>query len=388
MIAIVSVGVSCAGHSTKREAPAAPPQRTLLFPADMAWTRPLEQAPTAALTADRTHVFLPLENRVLAFDRETGDTAWAADVATRWPVAPADRAIYALTSDRIVQLDPMNGSITGQSALPGTPTGPATRDGDVFIIPIAPTSVMAWHVRESRVIWTRTLPAEAQLQPVVTGNTVFAALADGHVAALTIADGSVQWMTKLTGTPRMLAASPAVVVVGSSDRMLYVLRPATGALGWNPRTIVSDIVGVAADEKRVYVGALDNTVRAFDAAHGAQLWKAVVETRLIAPPLMAAEGLLVACADSRLIILAPATGRPQGTHTLPARNILRGAPLVLDDRQTDHVALVAAFVDQLIALKPKPPAPETPASDKPTGDDASAKTPATTPAATPATPSP
>jgi outer membrane protein assembly factor BamB len=384
MVVMISGAVACAGHSTKREAPPRTPSQRPLFPADVAWTRAMEQPPAAPPTADRTHVFVPIEARILAFDRETGESAWAADVATRWPVIPAGGAVYVLTTDRVVELDPATGAVGGQADLPGTVIGPAARDGDVLIIPIAPTSLIAWDVRRARMLWNHTLPAAAQLQPVVIGPTVYAALADGHVAALRVDDGSEQWMTKLTGVPRALAASSAVVAVGSSDRIVYALRPATGALKW-PLKAVADLVGVAADDRRVYVAALDNTVRAFDAVHGgAQRWKALVDTRPVVPPQITPDGLLIAGADSRLIILAAATGRTSGTHDLPELRILEASPLVLSDREADRVAVVVTVVDQMIGIRPKPPAPE-----KSTTGDGSASTPAASPAgATPAAPTP
>src|SRR5678816_2263586 len=120
---------------------------------------------------------------------------------------------------------------------------------------------------------------------------------------------------------------------------------------------------------RVYVAALDNTVRAFDVARGAQRWKTVVETRLTVPPQMTANGLLIAGADSRLIVLAVATGRTSGSHTLPSLRILNGAPLVMDDREPDRVALVVTLVGQMIGIKPKPPELEKPSSEKLTSGD-------------------
>jgi outer membrane protein assembly factor BamB len=386
MVAIISVAVSCAGHSTKREPPsAATPQRTL-FPAELAWSRDVEEAPTATPTADRTHVFVPLEKRVLAFDRETGDTAWAADVATRWPLIPVGRTIYALSNDRLVQLDAATGAVVEQAELPGTPTGPAAQGEDVLIIPIAPASLVAWHIRESRVIWNQTVPAATQLKPVLVGDTVFAALTDDHVTALALADGANQWTTKLTGTPRVLAASRTVVLVGSSDRLLYALRPATGALNWTIRA-VSDIIGANADEARVYVTTLDNTVRAFDATHGGRRWKTVVDTRPTVPPQMTMDGLIVAGADSRLLLLATATGRKAGTHALPDTTIVRDPPVVLEGREADHVAMVVMLGGplggQIVGIRPKPPEPE-----KPAAGDKAASAPATPAAQTAAPPTP
>src|SRR5678816_1012729 len=119
MVVSVSVAVSCAGHSTKREPPAPASSQRALFPADLVWTRVMEEPPAASPTANRTHIFLPLEGRVLAFDRETGDTAWAADVSTRWPLIPVGDAVYAFANDRLVQLDAMTGSLVSQTTLPG-----------------------------------------------------------------------------------------------------------------------------------------------------------------------------------------------------------------------------------------------------------------------------
>jgi outer membrane protein assembly factor BamB len=354
-----------------------------VFPADLAWTRAIGDA-AAAPTADRRHIYLPLEDRIVAFDRETGETAWETNVATRWPIETAGDSAFALTSTGLVELAAATGTIARRIDLPAPPNGAVARDGDVFIVPTSPAGLMAWHIRESRVVWTTTLPAPLQLGPVVSSGMVFVALADGRVTALRLGDGVEQWTTTLTGVPHSLACSRTVVVVSTSDRVVYVLAAAKGTFKSPPRHSVADTVGTAANDKRVFVASLDNTVRAFDAAHGAQLWKAVTDTRLTLPPQLTPEGLLVTGADSVLMMVSERTGKMTGTQMLPPLTIVATPPLLLADRdkEKDSVAVVVMTrAGELLGLKPKP-------LEKPK-PDADAKAPAAegkAPTAAPATP--
>jgi outer membrane protein assembly factor BamB len=357
-----------------------------VFPADLAWMRPVDDA-AAAPTADRSHIYLPLAHRIVAFDRETGETAWEADVATRWPIETAGDSAFALTASGLVELAAPTGAITRRIDLPAPPAGAMTREGDLFIIPMSPAGLVAWHIRESRIIWTATLPAPVQLKPLVSGNMVVAALADGRVTALRLGDGVEHWTATLTGTPRSLACSRTVVVVGTSDRIAYVLAAANGGFR-APHPSVAEIVGAAATDQRVFVAALDNTVRAFDASHGAQQWKTVTETRLTMPPQLTPEGLLLTGADSVLLMLSERTGKVIGTQMLPQLTIVATPPLLLADRdkEKESVAVVVMTrAGELLGYKPKP-LEKPKATEKPTSD-AEGQAPTTAPAA-PAAPTP
>jgi outer membrane protein assembly factor BamB len=381
MVAAVSIAVSCAGHSTKHDPPAKPSPVPPLFPAEVVWrhTLDLDQSAVVASTADRTRVYLPLDDQLLALDRDTGEISWTAKVVTPWSVEPFGDSAYVLTRTGLVELDAATGAVRQQHELPASPSAAMTRSGDVLLIPVAPQNLLAWQLRDSRILWNQRLPAPAQLPVVMNGDRVLAALSDGRLTALRVEDGAESWTTTLTGTPRALGASPTVAAVGTSDRALYVLNRATGALKWH-WSLVADIVGMAIDEKHIYVAGLDNNVRAFNPAHGAQQWKAVVETRLTLPPQLTSAGLLIAGNDSVLTMLSTASGTKVGTYALkdastPGLPLLGLPPLVFSDRDAEkdkeRVAAVLVTRDgRIVGIRPKPPAPAPKPGDAKPGETA------------------
>ena len=367
MVAAVSIAVSCAGHSTKHDRPAKPSPIPPLFPAEVVWQRTLDldQSAVAAATADHTRVYLPLDDQLLAIDRDTGETAWAAKVITPWPVELVGESAYVLTDTTLVELDASTGAQRRQHALPGSPSAAMTRAGDVLLIPVAPQNLVAWQIRESRIVWNQKLPTASPLPAVVTGDQVFVALSDNRLTAVRLEDGVERWTTTLTGTPRALGASHTVAAVGTSDRALYVLNPSTGKLKYH-WPLVADIVGLTLDDKHVYVAALDNNIKAFNPLHGAQQWKAVMETRLTIPPQLTSAGLLISGSDAVLTMLSTASGMKVGTYDLKDASsrglppILGVPPLVFSDRDADKdkervAAVLVTRLGRIVGIRPKPP---------------------------------
>ena len=356
VVAIVPGALSCAGHSTKQTTSPAPPAPIRIFPAAPAWTGTLDGSATAPATADRTRVYLPLDNgRLVAIDRETGVPAWSAEVATSWPLQLIDTSVYALNPDGLIEITAATGAIARRFPLPGSPTGPMTRSGDLLLIPVGPAGLVAWHIRDARETWKQTLAAPTRLAPVIVGGVVFVVQTDSRVTALALTDGHPRWTTTLAGEPLALAANRTRVVVAASDRVVYALDATSGAIAW-PDPAAADIMGIAVDDTRVYIAALDNTVRALSSGNGNQRWKQVLENRILATPVMTPGGLLITGIAPALQMLSADTGSVLGSYELPALTVAAWPPLVLSDRAEDGVVAVVVMRDgQILGMKTKPP---------------------------------
>jgi len=295
---------------------------------------------------------------VVAVDRESGMPAWSAEVATSWPVHVIDTTVYALGPDGLIEMTAATGTITRRIPLPGSPTGPMTRSGDLLIIPVAPAGLVAWHISDAREMWQQTLAAPTQLAPVIVGGVVFVAQTDSRVTALALTDGQIRWTTPLAGQALALAANRTRVVVAASNRGIYALEAKSGSISW-PDTAAADIVGLAIDDTRVYIAALDNTVRALNSGNGNQRWKQVLESRVVTTPVMTPGGLLITGIAPGLQMLSSETGTVIGSYELPALTVAAWPPLVLNDHTEDGVVAVVVMRDgQILGIRTKPPEKE------------------------------
>jgi hypothetical protein len=379
---IVATATACAGHSTK---PKAPPPATAVsfFPAEEAWVRDLDGPATAPAAADNARAYVPFADHIRAFDRESGEPTWTADVTTRWPLALLGTSLYALTESSITELDAASGAVRKRMPLPAAPTAGMAWTRDTLVVPLASSSLAAWRITDVQPYWTMHLPAPTHVAPAIAADTVFAALEDSRVAALKLSDGAERWTTTIGGTPREIVAGKDLAVVASSDRFVYALKASSGKLAF-PRRSALDVIGVLIDDDHVYVVDLDNTIRAY-AHSGHQKWKKVIDTRVTAPPRMTEHGILLVGANSTLMLIG-VQGAALGTYSLPELAVVTMPPAVIAGSadNTEHVELFVTTQDGLLGLKRKPLPPDAgtdgkTATDKPLLEEADPKPATATP---------
>ena len=343
---------------------AAPAQA--LLPAEVEWNTTLEEAAATTATADATHIYIPLVNgKIVALSRASGEQIWIADLKTNWPLVAGEESLYAVSDASLVDLDPDTGTVRRRHPLPGEPTGPLTRVGELLLIPVQPSLLVAWHPRESKEIWRQTFDAPVTVAPVVSNSraTIIVASKD-RLSAAALSDGARQWTTVLEGTLTQPVVVRDRVIVGSTSDDVYALD-SRGRWQWTwPGR--ADIVGVTADADNVYVAALDNIVRALKLENASQEWRKVVATRLAFPPQLAASTLLISGIEPALTAVS-VRGAEVGTYALPELGYLAAAPLVLDAPEPESVTLVLLTRHgEVFGLRrprpkeesaPKPPAP-------------------------------
>jgi outer membrane protein assembly factor BamB len=326
--------VECPGAQTAAVAPPAP-----LLPAEVAWSRTLEHTLSAAATGDGTRIYIPLTNgQVIALARESGDVVWTADVATRWPLVAADQTLFVASESSLVELDPASGVVGRRHVLPAPPTAPMARAGDVLVIPVQPSLLIAWHTRDSREVWRQSFDAPVTGPPAVDAARGLVIAASGErVAALALSDGARRWTTTLAGTLMQPIVVGDRVIVGSDSDDVYGLDT-RGRFRWRwPGW--SDVVGVTADPANVYVASLDNIVRAFKVGNADHQWRKVVKTRLTFAPQLAGSTLVIGGIEPALTAFST-RGDDAGKYELPELTFLAAPPLLLQGAEPDGVTMV------------------------------------------------
>jgi outer membrane protein assembly factor BamB len=129
-------------------------------------------------------------------------------------------------------------------------------------------------------VWTANIPDKGAkvlrlgLGLATEGNHVYAAGYKGEVVAYDIANGHKVWATRLKKTPFSggPAASPDLVVVGTSEGEVIALKPADGKLLWRVRLNGEILAAPAISDRAVAVRTVDGKLRALSPKDGHELW--------------------------------------------------------------------------------------------------------------------
>lgn len=125
------------------------------------------------------------------------------------------------------------------------------------------------------------------------------------------------------------------VLLAANDGEVVALNAETGARIWEVDVEGTILAGVAADERRAYVGTWEQEVFALDRTTGAQLWKQAVPSEVLNLEALPDDRVAVRTNDGRLSILNAEDGTPLWSHVHGSPSLtLRGAgePMAQEDR--------------------------------------------------------
>jgi outer membrane protein assembly factor BamB len=179
--------------------------------------------------------------------------------------------------------------------------------------------------------------------PVVVGNSVVLAAADGTVVSLDGASGADQWRAN-TGIPLATGAGSDGKVSAVVTRTNEVLVLTSGKEIWRAKLPAQSFTAPLVAGGRVFVLAADRSVSAFDANSGRKLWsqQRPGEALVLKQPgtLLAVGDTLVAGLSGRLVGLNPDNGSirweapiaaPRGTNEVERLVDMVGRTSRVDD---------------------------------------------------------
>lgn len=184
------------------------------------------------------------------------------------------------------------------------------------------------------------LSLRGEATPVISDDLVLLGLANGHLVALSLFDGVLQWEATVvvpkgrTDLERMVDVDAAPVVV---DDVIYVtahqgrvlaLSRLTGTTLWSRD--LGGSVGLAVDERNLYLVDDEGQVWALDRSNGATLWKSEkLKYRELGAPLAYDDVVVVGDFEGYLHWLSQSDGRIFTRYQVDKDGI-RVAPLVRD----------------------------------------------------------
>jgi len=183
-----------------------------------------------------------------------------------------------------------------------------------------------------------------RLQPALYGDVIYAAAADGTVAAIDAASGKRRWKVDVdTGLSGGVGAGGDLVLVGSDRGRVIAMESATGRELWRASVSSEVLAPPAADWDVVVVQTLDGQVHGLDAATGARRWThdssmPLLTLRGTAAPVLKEGVAYCALASGRIVAIKADTGTvlwegriatPQGQSEIERTVDIDGRPLVI-----------------------------------------------------------
>jgi outer membrane protein assembly factor BamB len=209
-------------------------------------------------------------------------------------------------------------------------------------------------------VGTGTRKRQLALVPALSGGRLFVADTDGGVAAVSAADGRLQWQrhTKLpfSGGP---GTDGRQLLLGTSQGQVVALSATDGSQVWSA-PVESEVLSVPlVSGDLVAVHTLDDSVYGLEAATGKQRWRylypaPVLTLRGSSTPVLADSAVLVGLSGGKLVKLDLAGGVPiwEVTVTLPSgrTELDRVADIDADPVVVGSTAYVGTYNGDLAAV--------------------------------------
>ena len=355
-IALLSSAVSGQQPKRPREPYVAP-----VLPAEPAWTITLPAPPAAAAVMDETRIYVPLEAvggsesttdapqaRLVALDRQTGETRWTYPVASLLPPVLRNGALLVATPNEIHAIDVRDGQRQWSAPLERPLRSPLIARGALLLGLTEGNELVAFDIERRGVAWRCPLPEKGAALMTADDEAAYIAAETGVMLRVNLSDGTIRWQRPL----EVVLSDPVVdrdrVFVGSNANRgtLWSLDARTGRLKWviPGRFLAGPIVGTAVADDRLFVVSKDLNVRALKRDTGNQIWKKSVGTRPLFPPQLIDGAVAVTGLAPTLSTFLARDGAPVSTWSAPENSVLQGAPL-LDAPAPFRVSMVVVLRD-------------------------------------------
>lgn len=357
----LTAALSCAAISSAQNT-----NRVSAWPLDAGWTRdfPFGDALSLALGSSRLLVADPTQ--VAAHAWSDAGLVWVSLLDATVPPLVHDGRVFIAAEEQIHALSEDNGKVEWRLPSGRVSITPTARAGWLIVADDNGT-LRGVDASSGRVVWQNELKVSLATSPVIDGDLVVAALADGRVTASQIKDGTLRWTTPVGTRPTQSLAAGGRVFVTGEDGRLIALRQRDGRQEW-AYDLKMDVVGrLAADAKHVYVTTLDNSVRAH-AFNGHQRWRKEVASRIVDGLLVDSDRVFVPQSDGTIQIYT-ADGARAGRLSTPAKQTsVLGAMVAAGSGNGLRMALTTSAGSRLTVVTYKPTGlPVTVASVPPPG---------------------
>lgn len=274
---------------------------------------------------------------VTARSTRDGSEIWSAALAATGEIEAGGAVVLVPTEGVVQALDLETGRRRWQHETAALTAPPLARGG--WVILAAAERVTALRESDGAEIWTKQVPsieagktAVIDQQPAVDGRVVFVPVSDrapdgeeppdrgpddGRLLALDLLSGSIVWEAQVGPDPTAPFVYADRVYFGSAGRLFWCLRAGDGTESWRALLGATVRGRAAADERGIYVAAMDNLLRGYDRGDGALEWKEDLKHRPSAGPLVVGSAVAVPGPVQTFRIFDTRSHRSSDQLTLP-----------------------------------------------------------------------
>ncbi|MCE9581690.1 MAG: PQQ-binding-like beta-propeller repeat protein [Planctomycetes bacterium] len=274
----------------------------------------VQVAPAVTATAV---IVIPTDGTMVALAVADGHALWRARGASHpWvtpPVAARGAALVGSADGSVWSMDVSEGSVLWRVSAGSGLRGTIAVSTDGAAVLAAPTEggVVALETSTGRVLGRADLAAPLALGPYASGEAGWAAvLEDGTVAGGPAGRGA--WTAKLPSTAVAAAPSHAGLLCSCTDGTIVLVAP-DGAIRWTAPNPGVAPAGVAVSPDRGVALLSKRHLACYDLASGKVLWLADLPADASAPPVLGDVLALVPCDDGSVRALDAATGADRWT---------------------------------------------------------------------------
>lgn len=154
------------------------------------------------------------------------------------------------------------------------------------------------------------------LQPLNTGDKLYAVSADGEMLAVSSDDGKVLWEKDLdVNVMAGLAGDREHLYLVTRNASLQAYNRENGKLRWEAPLPNEALARPGTNGQLVVAQTIDGKVLAFDASNGEKVWQydaavPVLTLRAASSPLVASDAVLISLANGRVMALSASSGQP------------------------------------------------------------------------------
>jgi outer membrane protein assembly factor BamB len=312
---------------TPAQTPAAPPARGQAAPAApagpvaptfaFAWRQSLGTAGPVALVASATLLVQSGGSPALvARAVDDGHELWHADRASSVTPVLGDHLVFVANDRQVVALDEASGAVRWQHEVPAPCAGLVWRAG--WLLVAGEARVTAFRAADGTQLWDIAIAGRPINPPAIDGDYLFLTLADHTLVGIDITKSAVAWTLPLSVVPGPLLAANGRVYFGGSDGALHCYKQdAPRFEEWAYRARAGIVGTPVADGKHVYIGLLDNTVRALDANIGSLRWAQPFTARPMPGLALGKDVVISPLSSGELGVSTPKIGKPSGVTAFP-----------------------------------------------------------------------
>ncbi|MEM1084878.1 MAG: PQQ-binding-like beta-propeller repeat protein [Verrucomicrobiota bacterium] len=284
---------------------------------DFVWTHETEDTIQAAPAISKGRVFVGSgDNTFLALDLKSGDEIWSVDGDEKFPSAPivttspdgSEEWVLVNGYDGVLRcLRTADGSPVWtfgiESYINGTP---AIVDGKSVAFGGCDKFIYTLDLEKGVIENEVATDAEIISSVATSGNTIFCSTYVNQLVAATTEGDELKWIYEAEDFP--FSSSPAVapdhglVYIGSKDRHLHAVRTDSGEGAWTFRT-----GGPVESSPLVFTDGVifgSNDGRLYAVSHqGEELWKLDLGEKLTAPPVFAADRIIITGAKGTVFVI-------------------------------------------------------------------------------------